>query len=106
MKYRYRKYPGKSKGNTYSLKEAMGKVVNDMKMEARYHHAVIKTSWEQIAGPMINSKTTQLFVKKKTLFIGIDSAPLKNELNIRKQSLIRRINEYVGSEAVTDVRFL
>ncbi|MEH0158128.1 DUF721 domain-containing protein [Limibacter armeniacum] len=107
IKYRFRKYNfTPKKHEPTSVKDVMNDIVKSFKMEARYNNAVIMSSWEKIMGRTIASRTEKVFVKKKILYIKINSAPLKNELTMSRNKIVEMINKYLGNEAVTDVRFI
>jgi predicted nucleic acid-binding Zn ribbon protein len=40
-----------------------------------------------------------------TLIVSVKSGAWRNELSMRKQEIIRRINELVGDEILKDIKF-
>lgn len=61
--------------------------------------------WSEIVGPGINRYTFKRHVHHGILHVYITSAPLKHELSYSKDTLIRRINQAVGSDVITDIQF-
>lgn len=57
-------------------------------------------------GKTIASRTTSIFFKKKTMFVKLSSAPLKQEMQNSKEKFLILISDEIGSGEVTDVRFL
>ena len=62
--------------------------------------------WQELMGPTIASRTDRMFIKKKTLYVNINSAPLKQELNMSKTKVLKLINEKMGIEVIEDAKFL
>lgn len=61
--------------------------------------------WPEIVGPGVNRYTYLRRVEGSVLHIYITSAPLKNELAYHRRHLLRKLNEMVGTEALTDIVF-
>jgi hypothetical protein len=47
-----------------------------------------------------------MFIKKKTLYVNMNSAPLKQELNMSKAKVLKLIHQKVGIDIIDDVKFL
>lgn len=59
--------------------------------------------WAEVVGPAINRYTSRRFVDGDRLHVFITSASLKNELLYLRPQLVKRLNEAVGRELITDV---
>lgn len=53
----------------------------------------IVNRWEEIVGHLVFKHTTELKMLNKTLYVKFDNAPLKNEMFLQKDLLLKRINE-------------
>ena len=71
----------------------------------KYEEVALLNSWEKVVGTMIAQKTTKVFINKKTLYLTLASAPLKNELRYHKLVLIEKVNAYAKKELITDIKF-
>ncbi len=71
----------------------------------KYEEVALLNSWENVVGKMIAQKTKKVFINKKTLFLTVNSAPLKNELRFHKLVLIEKVNTYAKKELITDIKF-
>ncbi len=49
--------------------------------------------WEEIVGHLVFKHTSELKMLNKTLYVKFDNAPLKNEMFLQKELLLKRINE-------------
>ena len=61
--------------------------------------------WPEVVGPGVNRYTTNRWVRDGVLHVHISSAALKNELMMTRHSLIARLNERVGSDAIKEIQF-
>lgn len=59
--------------------------------------------WETLMGKTIARYTDQLQIVNKTLFITTAVAPLRQELNFQKDNIIKRVNELLGEDSITEV---
>jgi predicted nucleic acid-binding Zn ribbon protein len=59
--------------------------------------------WEAITGKTIAKYTRSVNMNNKTLTIYTDVAPLKQELQMGKEQLIIRINEYFNERVVEEI---
>lgn len=59
--------------------------------------------WESLMGKTIARYTDQLQIVNKTLFITTAVAPLRQELNFQKDTIIKRVNELLGENSIAEV---
>lgn len=62
--------------------------------------------WLQLVGPGIAARTTRPRVARGIMRIGVESAPLRHELTMNRSQMIRLINERLGREVISDIRFV
>lgn len=60
-------------------------------------------SWEKVMGKMVAKHTTNLTIRKRVLYVRLDSAALKNELSFSREKILKALNTEVKSEVITDV---
>ena len=54
---------------------------------------------------MVANHTKDLHIRNKVLFVKIDSAALRNELNYARETIIKSLNEEVHANVIEDVVF-
>ena len=86
------------------LKDLVKNLFKSYELSDKYDAVGIVNSWEQIAGKMIAQKTKKLFINKDIMYLTVDSAPLKNELNYHKLVLIEKVNSFAGRDLIKDIR--
>ena len=64
------------------------------------------TLWGNIVGNHINRLTTMRRVEGSTLMVHIGSAAVRQELSMQRTALLRAINDALGKEVITDIRFI
>lgn len=62
-------------------------------------------SWEQLMGPEIAALTQELYVRNQTLYVKLSSSTLRQELQMAKDLIVRRLNDNVGATVITGVVF-
>jgi len=78
-------------------------MLEEFRLQEKIQGAKLQNQWEQIAGKTIARYTRSIRVHQKKLYLEIDSAPLKNDLQYLKGRLMERINETIGPGFVEEV---
>lgn len=85
----------------------LGSAINDMlkafKIEGRFHESNLVNSWEKVMGTPIAKRTTKLFIKDKKLFVYLNSAPLKHELNMSRGKILVMLTQEFGESVINEV---
>jgi predicted nucleic acid-binding Zn ribbon protein len=63
------------------------------------------TGWPQLFGKMINSYTTNIYLRNGVLYVSLSSSVLRSELLMAKDRLITKLNEHAGMHVVNDIIF-
>jgi predicted nucleic acid-binding Zn ribbon protein len=99
-------YENVRKSDITPLGEAIDALLKAYRLYNRYEDAGVVVSWEKLMGKAIANHTSRAFIKNKTFFIEITSAPLKSELVMSKQYIIKLLNDEAGKVLVDEVIFL
>jgi len=62
-------------------------------------------AWPVVAGPAIARYTQDAAIRNQTLFVRLSSPALRAELSMRRQELVNKLNDAVGSQVIADIRF-
>jgi len=89
--------------NQKPIKELVDKMLRAYGLDQKLDEMSLIKSWETVVGKMISRHTTDIFFRDKTLFIELDSAPLKQELSYAKSKLIDKINSEAGKTMIEDI---
>ncbi len=97
----------KRKGRQVDLGSGLGNLVSrlDRKSGGAYIQSQVATLWTEIAGPAVASHTAKAFLSDGELRVLVDSPVWATELSALAEQYRVRMNEGLGREAVTSVRF-
>jgi predicted nucleic acid-binding Zn ribbon protein len=87
----------------YSLSQALQQFLRQSRLKGNIQAMQIEDVWEELMGKTIAKYTDSIQIINKTLFINTTVAPLKNELQYQKATIIQRVNEALGEKVITDV---
>lgn len=62
-------------------------------------------AWPIVAGEAIARYTTDVRILNQTLYVRLRIPALRADLSMRRQEFVKRLNEYVGNQVITDIRF-
>ena len=94
------------KANDKPLKEAIEQMLQVYKLKRRYDETSVIAHWPELVGKMVASRTKELFVHDKKLFLRIESSVIKNELMLMRGQIINKINDEAKGLLVEEIIFL
>jgi predicted nucleic acid-binding Zn ribbon protein len=62
-------------------------------------------AWPTVMGDMVAGYTRDAYIRNQTLWVHLTSPALRADLSMQRTELVRRLNDYVGSQVITDIRF-
>jgi predicted nucleic acid-binding Zn ribbon protein len=62
-------------------------------------------AWPEVAGAAVARVTTSVSIYNQTLYVRLSVPALRADLSMRRQEYIARLNAYVGSQVIADIRF-
>jgi len=94
-----------SKTNDKPLKEALQDMLKEFHLDQKFRQKKLVSAWEQIMGPAVAHRTTQLQFRDKKLFVYLNSASLREELFSERDKIKALLNEEAGAEIVEEIVF-
>jgi len=61
-------------------------------------------SWESVTGKNVADYTGEKYIKNQTLYVKINNPSLRQDLSMMRAQLVKRLNDSVGAQIITDVR--
>ncbi len=89
--------------NEVTLGQALEMMVDDLKLRGKINESRIRDGWAEIMGKPIARYTSSVSLRDGKLYIKIDSAALKQELNYSREKIIELFNKELGGQVVKDV---
>lgn len=75
-------------------------------LETPYNQYRLVNSWEEVMGEGIARFTSEKFIKNQTLFVKITSPVVKNDLMMARSSIVKKLNDAVGCQVISEIRFV
>jgi predicted nucleic acid-binding Zn ribbon protein len=91
------------RSKTISLAEAVNDYIKEMNIGGKLSEVTIISSWEEIVGKAISSRTTKIFIKDHILYVHLNSSVVRNELLMLREVLKEKLNSRAGSEVIKDI---
>jgi predicted nucleic acid-binding Zn ribbon protein len=88
---------------TSSIKEVLERYLEIYRLKDSFDETYVTAHWEKIMGKPIASRTKAVFVKQNTLYVQIDSAPLREELVRARSKILELVNNEIGKKLVHDI---
>ncbi len=91
--------------NDYTLKQVIEQLLKAYKWDDRLDEARLKDSWEKVVGGIIGKHTTGMVIRKKILYVSLDSSALRNDLMMSRSKIVNMLNDEVGKKVIEDIVF-
>lgn len=62
-------------------------------------------AWETVMGQAISRYTNQLQIHNQTLYMHVALPALRQNLQLTREHLVKRLNEAVGAQVIVDIVF-
>lgn len=85
------------------LKAAIEEFLESYRLNDKLNQAKVIQAWEKVVGEMVARNTSQLHIRKKVLFVKVNSAALRNELLYARQKLVQALNKEAGAEVIDEI---
>jgi len=89
--------------NQYKLSSIIKNILKEKKIAPNYYETLIKQNWKPWLGNTIASRTKKIKVYGKKLVVEVHSAPLRQEMNYAKPTIIQLINKHLGERYIEEV---
>lgn len=67
-------------------------------------HRLIQ-AWQTVLGRSISNYTDQLFIRNQTLYVHLTSPALRQDLQMMRQQIIKKLNDAVGAQVIVNIIF-
>jgi predicted nucleic acid-binding Zn ribbon protein len=91
------------RSRTITLAEAMKDYIREMNLEGKLLEVNLISSWEEVVGKAISSRTSRVYIRDNVLFVHLSSSVARNELMMLKEALREKLNERSGREVIKDI---
>ena len=89
-----------------SVGDVLRSLLEESSLKARMEELDAIELWPQVAGESIASECSRPSVKNGVMSISVKNAALRNELHMSRTSLRSLINNHLGKEIISEIRFV
>jgi len=89
--------------NEQSIGEILREYLKLSQLESRVFEARIAEVWQEALGDRITLETERIHLQSGTLFVTLKSPSLKNDMMMRRTSILTALNEKLGSNIIKSV---
>ena len=93
------------KRDVQSVKDLILQAMREQGLETPLNQKRLVEAWPEVAGPVIARYTLNTYIYNQTLFVRLSNPALRSDLSMMRQELVKKLNDYVGGQIITDVRF-
>ena len=93
------------RSNDQKLSEVIRELLKAYRLDNKLNEVRLIKSWDDVVGKVISKHTKNLYIKRRTLFVTLDSPALKNELSFSRTKIIEALNKEVGEEVIEEIVF-
>ena len=89
--------------NTRPIGEVLSEYIDAFRLKGKLAEVTILNSWEEVVGQNIASKTKDLRISNRILYVKIQSSILRQELMMIRSEIVKRLNEKAGSDVIQEI---
>ncbi|MDD4922789.1 MAG: DUF721 domain-containing protein [Bacteroidales bacterium] len=93
------------KRNAQSLRDILDETLKNMHIDGKLYETRLINAFPEIVGSGIASHTKNVYILKGILYVQMDSAVIRNELQMMRQNLVEHLNRSVGHDTIKDIIF-
>lgn len=87
------------------IADLLNRYLREEGLETPLNERRLVDSWPKVMGPLIAKYTGELFIKNQMLYVRLNSSVLRQELSMNRQLVVRKLNDAVGANVITEVVF-
>ncbi|MBP1541198.1 MAG: DUF721 domain-containing protein [Prevotella sp.] len=87
------------------VKDLIMRALREQGLDTPLQQKRLVEAWPEVAGPMVARYTLNTYIYNQTLYVRLSSPALRADLSMRRAELTQKLNDYVGEQVITDVRF-
>ena len=91
------------RGETKSIAELVRATCREEGLETPLNEFRLVKAWSELLGPAVQSYTKEVKIYNQVLFVKVTSSVLRQELHMNRKSLVRKLNDYVKAQVITDI---
>ncbi len=82
------------------ISDILKEFVDANKLQSGLDKVDVRDAWAKMMGNGVNNYTTNIVLKRETLYVQLSSSVLREELSYGKEKIINMLNESLGKEVI------
>ncbi|MBX7141232.1 MAG: DUF721 domain-containing protein [Chitinophagales bacterium] len=91
------------RSNDQSMKSALDEWLREARLSEKLNERRLISKWEKLFGKTIAKYSRKITVRNRTLYLTVESAPLRQEMLFNKQVMIDRINSEIAEGMIQEI---
>lgn len=83
--------------------ELISEFINSSKMGSAMMEGEAKEVFKSVAGEYVASFVEDVYVRNMILYVGVQSAVVRSDINLRKRFYINKVNEILGAKVIKNI---
>ncbi len=88
---------------TRKIREVLKEFLQENKLDTKLKERELIESWEELVGRTINRATKKIYIRDGKLFVILSSSVVRSELHMLKDEIVRKLNERIGEQIITEL---
>lgn len=93
------------RNNTEVLSSILGRFLRDEGLEGPLNEHRLLAAWPEVMGKAIERYTSSLYIRNQILIVHLKSPALRENLMMTRETLVKRLNDFVGSQVIVNIIF-
>ena len=93
------------KRDVQNIKDIILKTLHEQGLETPLHQKRLVEAWPEGAGPLVARYTLNTYIYNQTLYVRLSNPALRSDLSMMRTALVKKLNDHVGQQVITDIRF-
>ena len=94
------------KRDVKNIKELILKDLREQGLETPLLQKRLIDAWPVVVGEVIAQYTDEVTIRNQTLYVHLTTPSLREDLSMQRSDYVKKLNDYVGSQVIVDIRFL
>ena len=77
--------------------------LQDNKLDTKFKERELIESWEEMVGRAIGRATQKIYIRNGKLYVVLSSSVVRNELHMLRDEIVRKLNERIGEQIITEL---
>lgn len=91
------------RNETRRIGEVIRECLDDLNITRILKEKRLVSQWEELLGRAVSSRTKQIYIKDRTLYVHMTSSVARNELLMMRQAILDKMNETAGEKLIDTV---